>query len=511
LNELIQFIELCLVDGNISEKEKEIIFRKSEDLGVPKDECEVILLGLIQKSELSNQKSVKKRTSNKTSFLDDTKHKKWFLEWLDCEKDILFKTENINKLIQDSIRSNVHFTKKIGIRNEKNGKKGVIMKDTVLKMCDLENIPDIPGSFWKKPVWGKRGRVENTFKEEILKSLNNEKFLCFLSSSISPPVLGMGSITVQWTNNDLNQMIMYYDDSSITSDEGWLKDYKNTYTGISDQRQSLLITDKFIYEFFEETNVDENKMNKINIDDVTISHFSENGSFRELYRPIIKLILESENLSIEKSIPKKIIHDNKKFLEKLNSIKINDYSKRLIKIDDKIERFVNEKFNSQFEKLNYKYFYGFGTQQSILGDLNMKINEFPILDLLNKSLEFFNQYLKILKFRDYLLILLLNDEMVKLEKYMLQLEDSIIGMTQFEKKSLEYLNSIDKSLTDLSKITKDGFENLSNKFDSVISDLNSIEKSNNKILDGISINNLISLVNVYQNHRINKKIVNLDT
>ena len=63
----------------------------------------------------------------------------------------------------------------------------------------------------------------------LKKSLNNEKFLCFLSSSISPPVLGMGSITVQWTNNDLNQMIMYYDDSSITSDEGWLKDYKNTY------------------------------------------------------------------------------------------------------------------------------------------------------------------------------------------------------------------------------------------------------------------------------------------
>ena len=58
LNELIKFIELCLVDGNISEKEKEIIFRKSEDLGVPKDDG-IILLGLIQKSELSNQKSVK--------------------------------------------------------------------------------------------------------------------------------------------------------------------------------------------------------------------------------------------------------------------------------------------------------------------------------------------------------------------------------------------------------------------------------------------------------------------
>ena len=95
MNELIQFIELCLVDGNISEKEKEIIFRKSEDLGVPKDECEVILLGLIQKVNCQS-KSVKGLQIN--IFLDDTKHKKWFLEWLN-EKDILFKT-NINKLMR---------------------------------------------------------------------------------------------------------------------------------------------------------------------------------------------------------------------------------------------------------------------------------------------------------------------------------------------------------------------------------------------------------------------------
>jgi len=46
--QLIKFIELCLMDGVISEKEREVIFRKSKELGVPEDECEIILKGMIQ-------------------------------------------------------------------------------------------------------------------------------------------------------------------------------------------------------------------------------------------------------------------------------------------------------------------------------------------------------------------------------------------------------------------------------------------------------------------------------
>ena len=48
---LIKFIELCLTDGIISEKEREVIFRKSKELGVDEDECEIILEGLIQKNQ----------------------------------------------------------------------------------------------------------------------------------------------------------------------------------------------------------------------------------------------------------------------------------------------------------------------------------------------------------------------------------------------------------------------------------------------------------------------------
>ena len=59
--ELVKFIELCLADGEISEKERKVIFRKAEEFGVPKDECEIILEGLVlQQMEISNKSYTKK-------------------------------------------------------------------------------------------------------------------------------------------------------------------------------------------------------------------------------------------------------------------------------------------------------------------------------------------------------------------------------------------------------------------------------------------------------------------
>ena len=57
--ELIKFIELCLADGEISEKERKVIFRKAEELGVPKDECEIMLEGLILKNAQNNKQPTK--------------------------------------------------------------------------------------------------------------------------------------------------------------------------------------------------------------------------------------------------------------------------------------------------------------------------------------------------------------------------------------------------------------------------------------------------------------------
>jgi Fe2+ transport system protein B len=47
--QLTKFIELCLADGVISDKEREVIFRKAESLGVDEDECEILIASYTQK------------------------------------------------------------------------------------------------------------------------------------------------------------------------------------------------------------------------------------------------------------------------------------------------------------------------------------------------------------------------------------------------------------------------------------------------------------------------------
>jgi len=63
--QLLKFIELCLVDGVISEKEREVIFRKSTEYGVPHDECEIILDGMIYKYNKEHSDSPKPNIQEK--------------------------------------------------------------------------------------------------------------------------------------------------------------------------------------------------------------------------------------------------------------------------------------------------------------------------------------------------------------------------------------------------------------------------------------------------------------
>ncbi len=59
--QLIKLIELCLIDGVISDKERSVIFKKSEELGISKDECEIILEGMIQKHSKKNTSKPQKK------------------------------------------------------------------------------------------------------------------------------------------------------------------------------------------------------------------------------------------------------------------------------------------------------------------------------------------------------------------------------------------------------------------------------------------------------------------
>lgn len=94
--QLIKFIKLCLVDGVISEKERGVIFRKSKELGVPEDECEIILEGMIE--EHLNNRSISEPPNETLPYNSAQDEDKKILS-------ILFKKSISKPLVIDTLTS----------------------------------------------------------------------------------------------------------------------------------------------------------------------------------------------------------------------------------------------------------------------------------------------------------------------------------------------------------------------------------------------------------------------
>ena len=94
--ELVEFINILLIDGEITEKEKTIIFNKAEALGVPVEECDVILESLLGSTKINkNQKLQKKKPEHQQ------------IAVLNKENDLKnkVKKENLKNLVNEFIIS----------------------------------------------------------------------------------------------------------------------------------------------------------------------------------------------------------------------------------------------------------------------------------------------------------------------------------------------------------------------------------------------------------------------
>lgn len=98
----MKFIELCLSDGVISDKEREVIFRKSKELGVPDDECEIILEGMMVKhSKESSLKNVSTTNNDEKSIDDDILN----IEKLNHEET---SEETLREIFESSFKININ-------------------------------------------------------------------------------------------------------------------------------------------------------------------------------------------------------------------------------------------------------------------------------------------------------------------------------------------------------------------------------------------------------------------
>ena len=498
--QLLKFIELCLIDGVISDKEREVIFRKAKELGVPDDECEIILDGLLTKHKSKSQ-SFDFDTKIDENYIEESIFKSWFIDWLKTEKQFIqFKT-NLSSQIKDFLNKEIDGSEKKGSISG-----DYIKEDTLLKMCELKHIPDIPDSFWKKGKKGKKGSVENKFKDKIKRILDKEKFICYLSSSVSQG-LGGNQNFLNWGNRDLIQMIEHYNNPTKNlGEEGWYFLEKSPYT-ILFERDSVLITDKSIVELKETIKTNEYSFNKISLENISIETFTDEfGYFKMTYR-VIESLFESDQLNVTSFLPKPIQHDNNKFISIIKSIGINDYTKRLINVDEKIQEFLDSKFTTQLKKLERKelYLFVFGTKRDVLGNDRIIIKEDSITTTLHQlSLKLFHLYIRFLTFRDSLLKMYLTKQEVELEGILLKFENSNLNMSKFEQDTLSTLNQINDNLQELKEITKIGLDEISEKLGLVVEELDSLNQSNEKIIESLNFNNFISLVNSYQMYKINK-------
>lgn len=493
--QLIEFIELCLMDGVISDKEREVIFRKSKELGVPEDECEIILNGMMYKRNSTEKVEINLLQSE--DYVDQSRLKTWFNNWLENDKLIKETTNNINYLLTESL---VEF---VNSDEDKKSRNQPIQKDTLLELCDLTTIESIPSSFFRSGVEGKKGFVESEYKSEIFKILNEEKFISCISSSISNEF--SIKVNLPWKDEDVKQMIENYHYPNRDLGGGWYRlVYKLNSRFLG--RDTIIITDKSLIEIHDGFHKP-NSFSKTSLSNVNVKTFLDQfDNFKQSFNEI-KGFLKSENLKINHLSPRNIVHDNTLFNSVVEKIGINEQTRRIINIDIKVKEFLDENYNNQIEKLSNRdlFVYNFKEEKTPGGLQKIVLRENSILGTLNTtSLQFFEFYLKLLKFRDDVLNLYLSNKIIDLERVLSSFENSELNMSRFQKESLSKLESINQNLIELKIITTEGFEKISDDSREILNKLESTNEYNKEILSSLNFNNFINVVSTYQLYKINK-------
>jgi len=179
--QLIKFIELCLMDGVITDKEREVIFRKSKELGIPEDECEIILEGLIQQnlnnnsiSETSNKMITDNRDKDENNKTLRILFKKSISKPL--EIDTLNLLTDLRKEKEEELKKTVRDYEKLFERDKEIYPVQESLKKEKQELED-ESIAILNkiGEFYEKKSSLRQKEIElKTLKEKILKFQNEE-------------------------------------------------------------------------------------------------------------------------------------------------------------------------------------------------------------------------------------------------------------------------------------------------------------------------------------------------
>ena len=520
---LIKFIELCLVDGVISDKEREVIFRKSKDFGVPEDECEIILEGMIQKlgkKQSSDQKSLNKESleeiKSNTSTKDNDNHSEISH---DKQDELVSKQEPIPVELSedDNVKENIEINQGEKVRKTEEIKiKIKILESKIVntktktfssknfKLIDKSQINTIISDC---NLTDADESYHPGFSEHVLKSQD-----CYFENYTNWIISERGNILFlfrdkyRWTGINMFETESRQSDSiKIFENKSFLKKtysinyqsvdsfgFNNTYIGLSTENKNQI--SDFLNNFL-----------KFNNEFVTLKNELEN---------LEDSLIEEKRLNDLKISQSNVLSElDKDGNGEVDVIEGNDDFIKLFRKHQKSIVEIDKNFVQQFVKISSYLKTKEKNIQSIFNSIKNTPNQ-----------EVLNEYVEILKgdIHSYNLILfnslnmivsLVEDEMITFYEIHEQFDTLNMFDSKHEKDISQKLSDIGDGLENLIYEIRDMSDSINNS----IGELSYVTEDSNRQLterlseinSSIGVNNFLTGIQTYQMYKINKNTKSL--
>jgi hypothetical protein len=440
--DLIKFIEICLVDGVISEKEKEIILLKGEKINISVEECEILIDSLIFKN--SNKNINEKTNENKYN------------------NDLVYFTDvdDLNRFIEIIERNNN-------------------------KLKEVDQSFKIKFKKWK----------DENLKNLIL-SLNNEKYksgdIFYLEQLLKKNIFFNSTIEYRLRNEIKNILSTEEVIGYITYHNEWYdKETNHEY----DHMYGILFTKDKIFKFT--TRITEDNIECYNFD--TPFLFIIGSWFDGIQNLLSKIDFFSEpSFSfVDEVVQSKLLLNTHNFEDILSNSSLDDTDlKNLMILSNYINRYI-EDYNLYLGSIN-KYNLG-------VKDGKYLINNLPnIYELFQHILNSISYISTLLIYRDQLFFYYRTNNKVNSHKIYNFLEDKGVFQNKFQREILQNLGNINNSLLKINNSLIQGFENLSESLNGITNSLNNISGGLHKINSNLEIGNFVNMIQTYQMYKINK-------
>lgn len=456
--EIENLIKMALADGQVSDKEREIILRKAEKLGLDVDEVEMYLEGRLGSSninfESSNQINELNKVIENSKFIDDNNY-----DLLGFINQFNQRLEHLDTTISDDFLKYTD-TDLINCKVEKDD-RDLIFHFILLKNLKIE--------LSKKGGFFSSSSFLYAYREEIYSLLNLSKNvfyrMYFMQSDAHTEYLLITKLGY-WSCNGGNAS------KTIIFSKTKLADLNTTP-----------IVSRYVNQLF-------------------YKFFRDKFNFTDLLKDA------KVNLDFDKLI---------KYLNRWSHTDNNIYSTEIIKLNSQIKLLINN-YNDEIDSLiknREVEFYGFYIRDKFFkaafsdyfwrrpGEKLQKNNFYYTTEVFYGLLQRLKYIINLVSYRNEMILCIEDGYISKYIDLKNVLEEQGVYLTKFEKEQLKSLESINSQMQLLNNTLTNGFESISYSLNTLNS---TIESSQKGIINEMKTSAIINSIQAYQLYKINKNL-----